>query len=328
MSGGPSPSTVARALWIAAPGAAEIRAEALSVPRPGEVLVETVASGVSRGTERLVFEGRVPESERGRMRAPFQAGDFPGPVKYGYAAVGRVLEGPAQLVGRHVFALHPHQDRFVVPEAAAIPVPPAVPPGRAVLAANMETALNIAWDAAIGPGDSVAIVGGGLVGLLAARLAARIPGTAVTVVDVDPARAGPAGRLGAAFALPGDVPADCDVVIHASASEEGLRTALAAAGFEARLVEASWYGDRAPAVPLGEAFHSRRLSLVASQVGAVPPARRARWTNRRRLEAAMGLLADEALEVLVTGETGFADLPGAYRGILADPGTLLHRIRY
>lgn len=317
----------ARALWITGPGAVALRGEAVAAAS-GEVLVESLWSGISRGTEALVLRGGVPASEHARMRAPLQVGDFPWPVKYGYAAVGRVLDGPVDLVGATVFVLHPHQDRFAAPAAMAVPVPADVPPARAVLAANMETALNVAWDAGAAPGDRIAVVGAGTVGALVARLCARLPGARVTLVDTNSDRAGLAAALGCAFAAPADAPADCDVVVHASASAAGLATALAAAGPEATVVEASWYGDREVALALGGAFHSRRLRLVASQVGAVPPGRRARWTTRRRLEAALALLADPALDALLTGETAFEQLPGAYAAILDNPGTLCHRVRY
>jgi hypothetical protein len=319
--------TAARALWLTGPGACALRSEELSVP-PGDVLVETLFSGISRGTEAIVAAGRVPEDERERMRCPMQEGTFPFPVKYGYAAVGRVIGGSSGLQGRTVFCLHPHQDVFAVPLAMAVPLPEGVPPGRAVLAANMETALNIVWDAAIAPGDRVAVVGAGVVGALCGFLAACMPATEVTLVDVNPARRTLADRLGCDFAAPGAAPHGCDVVIHASGSEAGLATALDAAGTEARVVEASWYGDAAMAVRLGGAFHALRLSIVSSQVGAVPPGRRARWTPRRRLEAALSLLADERLDALVSGETAFGDLHLAYHAVLADPATLCHRIVY
>lgn len=315
----------ARALWLTGPGEAALRPTALGA---GEVVVATRFSGISRGTEALVAAGRVPPGEHATMRCPLQEGDFPFPVKYGYAAVGDVVAGPDELLGCRVFALHPHQDRFAVPAAMAVPLPPDLPPGRAVLAANMETALNIVWDAGIGPGDRIAVIGAGVVGALAAHLAAAIPGTEVTLVDVNPARAPLAEGLGCHFAVPEDAPADCDAVVHASASGAGLATAIACAGREARVVEASWYGAGTVPAPLGGAFHSRRLALVSSQVGRVPPARAPRWTHRRRLEAALRLLAAPALEALVSGETAFADLPNAYAGILADPATLCHRVRY
>lgn len=314
-----------RALWIAAAGRAELRDE----PEPaGEVIVETAFSGISRGTEALVFAGRVPEAERDRMRAPFQAGDFPFPVKYGYAAVGRAVAGPPDLLGRDVFVLHPHQDRFAAPAAMCVPLPDGTPPDRAVLAANMETALNVVWDAGAAPCDRIAVVGAGVVGALAGWLCARLPGADVTLVDLNPARAALAEGLGCRFAAPEAIPEGCDLVIHASASAAGLAAALAAAGPEATVVEASWYGDASPQVPLGGAFHSRRLRLVSSQVGRLPPGRAPRWTHRRRLEAALALLAEPALEALVSGETAFADLAPRYGAILDDPATLCHRIRY
>ena len=318
---------MARALWIAGPGVAELRAAEV-VPGAGDVVVETRFSGISRGTEALVFRGGVPRAERARMRAPLQEGAFPFPVKYGYAAVGPVVEGPDGLVGRDVFVLHPHQDRFAAPAAMAVPLPPGVPPGRAVLAANMETALNIVWDAGAVACDRIAVVGAGVVGALAAWLCARLPGTEVTLVDLNPGRAALAATLGCGFALPEGAPDDCDLVIHASATGEGLATALGAAGLEATVVEASWYGDRPPTVGLGGAFHSRRLKLVSSQVSLVPTGRRARWSNRRRLEAALGLLADPTLDVLISGETAFDAIAPRYGAILERPDTLCHRIYY
>ncbi len=315
----------ARALWIIGAGRAELRDE----PDPaGETVVATAFSAISRGTEALVFAGRVPESEWSRMRAPLQAGAFPFPVKYGYAAVGRVTEGPADLLGRDVFALHPHQDRFAAPAAMCVPLPEGLPQGRAVLAANMETALNVVWDAGAGPCDRIAVVGAGVVGALAGWLCGRLPGADVTLVDVNPARAALANALGCRFAAPVDAPKGCDVVIHSSANAAGLATAFAAAGEEAAVIEASWYGDGAVATVLGAAFHSRRLRLISSQVGQVAPGRRVRWSHRRRLVAALDLLRDPALDALISGETAFADMATEYGAILDDPATLCHRIRY
>jgi threonine dehydrogenase-like Zn-dependent dehydrogenase len=313
------------ALWITGPLTAELR---LAEMAAGEVEIETLFSGISRGTEALVLRGDVPRSEWTRMRCPLQEGEFPYPVKYGYAAVGRVRRGPPHLVGRNVFALHPHQDCFTVPEAMTVPLPDGIPSERAVLAANMETALTVVWDAGAAPGDRIAVIGAGVVGALAGALCAKLPGAEVTLVDLNPARAALADALRCRFALPDDHPHDCDVVIHASATQEGLATALSAAGVEARVVEASWYGAREVTVPLGEAFHSRRLAVVASQVGLVPASRRARWSNRRRLEMALRLLDDARLDVLISGETRFGDLPSEYAAILADPATLCHRVRY
>ena len=266
----------AQALWYAGPEKADIREESLPPPGPGEVCVRACYGAISRGTEALVLAGRVPESEYECMRAPFMGGAFPFPVKYGYATVGQVEDGPLDLKGRTVFVLYPHQTRFNVPAAAAVPLPDGVPPPRAVLAANMETALNAVWDGAPGPADRIAAVGGGVVGALVAYLCGRLPGAEVTLVDVNPARAGLAQALGVRFAAPDKAPGDCDLVVHASGTSAGLATALRLAGEEATVLELSWYGAGEVAAPLGGAFHSRRLRLVASQVGQVASSRRSR----------------------------------------------------
>jgi len=307
----------ARALWYTAPGKAELRAARLPAPGAGEVLIRMLYSGVSRGTERLVFEGRVPPSEYSRMRLGTQEGDFPFPVKYGYSAVGQVESGPDELKGRTVFALHPHQDRFILPETGVVPVPGNVPPRRAVLAANTETALNILWDGEAKAGQRIAIVGGGIVGLLAAALAAQISGATVTVIDKEPSRAALAEKLGVGFARPEEAPHEMDLVIHTSSTEAGLVLALDIAGFEATIVEASWYGDRKIAVPLGGAFHSQRLKLVSSQVGAVAPSHRARFTHRSRMEEALRLLADDRFDALIGEEIPFSELPQHLPRLLA-----------
>ncbi|CCH78062.1 Dehydrogenase [Nostocoides japonicum T1-X7] len=298
-----------RAFWVIEPGHGEVRAVDLPPRRADEVLVRTLWSGVSRGTETLIFSGRVPESQYDLMRAPFQEGDLPGPVKYGYLAVGVVEEGPADLLGRAVFALHPHQTAFVVPASAVVPLPDDVPPRRAVLAGTVETAVNALWDAAPLVGDRLAVVGAGMVGCCVARLAAGIPGTQVTLVDVDASRAATAAALGVDFARPEDAPGGRDLVVHASATSAGLQRSLDLLGTEGVVVELSWYGDREVTVRLGEGFHSGRLSLRASQVGAVAPARRARRTTRDRLVLALDLLRDPAFEALLTGTSSFEELP-------------------
>ena len=313
---------MARALWYMRLGVCAVNEESLPAPREDEVLVRALFSGVSRGTERLVAAGKVPASEHVSMRAPFQAGIFPFPVKYGYQSVGLVEAGPDVLIGRTVFALHPHQERFVVPATAVTVVPDTVPARRAALAANMETALNALWDAGAGPGDKIVIVGGGVVGLLVSALMAALPGAEVTLVDIDPARENLACSFGVGFSLPVDAPNDSDIVFHTSASEAGLATAIQSAGFEARIVEMSWYGENQVAVPLGGAFHSKRLSLVSSQVGQVAPSRRPRWNHARRLAKAVELLADPRFDALITHEIAFADAPAQLPALLTAPDTL------
>lgn len=318
----------ARALWITAPGEAVLRRQALADPGTDAVRVRTLYTGVSRGTEALVYRGGVPASQRAAMRAPFQEGDFPAPVKYGYASVGIVEAGPEALLGRTVFCLHPHQDRYVVPVGAVRPLPPDLPPGRAVLAANVETAVNGVWDAAPRVGERIVIIGAGVVGCLVAALCAPLPGSDVQLVDVNPARAAVAARLGVPFSSPEAVRGRADRVLHASGSEAGLRQALALAGNEGEVVELSWFGDREISLPLGEGFHARRLTLRASQVGQIAPAERPRWDHARRLDLALALLARHPeWEALIDGESDFADLPQTLPRVLAGNG-LCHRVRY
>ena len=319
----------ARAFWVVAPGHGEIRRDVLDVPAPDEVVVQALFSGVSRGTEALVFGGHVPRSEWARMRAPFQSGEFPAPVKYGYASVGRIEAGPDALLGRTVFVLYPHQTRYVVPVSAVHVLPANVPPARAVLAANLETALNGMWDARPHLGDRIAVIGAGTVGCLIAWLAARVPGCDVELVDTNPNRARVAEALGVRFSQPQTAAREADVVIHASGSADGLRLALDLAAVEATVVELSWFGDRDVALPLGGAFHSKRLTIASSQVGRVAPAQRPRWSTHRRLQLALSLLRDASLDVLITGESPFDDLPAVMAGLTSAPGdALCHRIRY
>ena len=299
----------ALAYWLRAPGHGEIRSQPLRSPGPGEVLVRALRSGVSRGTETLVHGGRVPVTQYDLMRAPFQEGDLPGPVKYGYLSVGVVEQGPSELLGQTVFCLHPHQTAYVVPAAAVTPVPADVPPARAVLAGTVETAVNALWDAGPLLGDRVAVVGAGMVGCCVARLLVRIPGVQVTLVDVDATRAGVASALGVGFAGPEDAPGNRDLVIHTSATSAGLQTSLDLLGREGTVVELSWYGDATTHVSLGGAFHSQRLTVRASQVGSVATARRDRRSTAERLALALDLLRDPAFDALLTGESPFEELP-------------------
>ncbi len=323
-----SPTPTARALWWVRPGTAALVEESLPEPGPAQVRVRTLWSGISRGTEALVAAGRVPPSERARMRAPFQAGAFPFPVKYGYAAVGVVEAGPAELDGRTVFCLHPHQSRFVVPAEAVLPLPEGVPAERAVLAANLETALNALWDGPALAGQRIVVLGAGVVGAAFARLAGRLPGAEVTLVDREPALADLAHGLEVAFATPEAAPGEADLVVEATGRPEALMAALELAGPEAAILVLSWYGAATAPLPLGGAFHSRRLRLVSSQVGEVAPSMRPRWPHRRRLAKALELLADPAFDRLLDRVIPFERAPEELPALLAAPSGLCFRIRY
>jgi threonine dehydrogenase-like Zn-dependent dehydrogenase len=299
----------AHAFWLREPGYGEIRSVRLPEPSADEVLVRTLRSGVSRGTETLVFRGGVPAGEYAAMRAPFQEGEFPGPVKYGYLNVGEVEAGPPELRGRTVFCLYPHQTAYVVPAPAVTVVPDGVPPARAVLAGTLETAVNALWDAAPLLGDRVAVVGAGMVGCCVARLLSRFPAAEITLVDIDPARADVATALGVGFALPAEAPDGRDLVVHASATSEGLQQSLDLLAPEGTVIDLSWYGETEVRLSLGGAFHSRRLGIRASQVGTLSPARSGRRTMADRLNLALELLRDPAFDAVLTGESRFVELP-------------------
>lgn len=320
--------TDARALWLRAPGEPEIRDVDVAAPGPGEVLVRTSFSGVSRGTEAIVFRGGVPQSQREVMRAPFQEGDFPGPVKYGYLNVGVAEQGPADLLGRNVFCLYPHQTHYVVPASWVTVVPDDVPPERAVLAGTVETAVNALWDAAPLVGDRIAVVGAGMVGCAVAAVLAGLPGARVQLVDPLPSRKAVADALGVAHRRPDEADDDCDLVVHTSATSAGLARSLELLADEGEVVDMSWYGDRPVTLPLGEGFHPRRLTIRSSQVGTVAP-RRARRGFAGRRDVAMRLLADDRYDALVTSTGTFDELPVTLPRILTgEPPGLLHRVGY
>ncbi len=320
---------IAHAYWLRSPGHGEIRPVSLPEPGRDDVLVRTVRSGVSRGTELRVFRGGVPPDQYATMRAPFQEGDFPGPVKYGYLSVGAVEQGPSSLRGRTVFCLYPHQTAYVVPARAVTVVPEDVPPGRAVLAGTVETAVNALWDAAPLLGDRVSVVGAGMLGCCVARLLARYPGTRVTLVDVDPGRAAVADALGAGFALPADAADGRDLVFHTSATSAGLQRSLELLAPEGTVIDLSWYGDREVQVALGGAFHVGRLGIRSSQVGVVSPARRGTRTTADRLALALDLLRDQAFDALITGASPFAELPDVMARLAAGSlPALCHTITY
>ncbi len=317
------------AFWLREPGVGEIRPVPLLEPGPGDVLVRALHSGISRGTELRVFRGGVPAGQRALMRAPFQDGDFPGPVKYGYLSVGVAEQGPPDLLGRTVFCLYPHQTAYVVPAQAVVVVPDDVPPTRAVLAGTVETAVNALWDGPPLIGDHVTVVGAGMVGCCIARLLARFPGVGVTLVDTNPDRADVAAALGVDFTLPPGAADGRDLVVHTSATSAGLQQSLDLLAPEGLVVDLSWYGDTETHLSLGGAFHSGRLSIRASQVGMVSPHRRARHTHTDRLALALGLLRDPGFDALITDSSPFSALPDTMRQLASgEVDALCHVVDY
>jgi threonine dehydrogenase-like Zn-dependent dehydrogenase len=322
-------TTTTRQFWIQSVGHGEIVSAELPPRQHDQVLVRTLYTGISRGTESLVFKGQVPRSQFQAMRAPFQEGEFPAPVKYGYMSVGQVEEGPEALLGQTVFCLYPHQDVYCVPATAVTTLPSSVPPGRAILAAHMQTAVNAVWDAGVSAGDRVVVIGAGVVGMLIAWLCGQFPGADVIVIDIDPDRERIAKGLGLTCLTCAPDGMCADVVVHASGQPEGLAMGLTLAAMEATIVDVSWYGDTSVALPLGEAFHSQRLTVRSSQVSCIPPDRVPRWSHARRGLLAISLLTDPVLDLLITGESVFEDLPSVLATLSRDSsGVLCHRIRY
>jgi threonine dehydrogenase-like Zn-dependent dehydrogenase len=317
-----------RAYWVESPGQGSIRSVDLAAPSVDEVLVRTLFSGISRGTESLVYRGRVPSNQHEAMCCPHQEGSFSFPIKYGYICVG-VVESDGDLKGQPVFCLHPHQTHFVVPRSAVTPLPEGLDPAMAVLTANLETAVNGVWDADPQPGERISVVGAGVVGALVAWRLRTSFGLDVELVDINPDRAVLARALGLDFRVPAEATAERDLIVHASGSEAGLLQALNMAAPEGRIIEMSWFGDRPVQLPLGEAFHSRRLTLRCSQVGQIPPRLRQEWDYGRRLELVLGLLRDHPeLGCLIDGESHFEELPKTMEKLVDGGGVLCHRIQY
>ncbi|GAB3842067.1 zinc-dependent alcohol dehydrogenase [Nesterenkonia populi] len=313
--------------WTTGPSTSEIRETEVPVPDDGEALIETLVSGVSRGTEGLVHRGEVPDAVAHLMRAPNQLGDLPHPVSHGYLNVGVVREGAEHLVGQRVFTLSGHRQHVVMSTEDCHVLPAGMSAERALLAGIAEVALNGVWEAQLTLADRVAVVGAGLVGLCAGLLAERA-GAHVLMVDQNERRRALCERLGLAAAAPEEAGGDQDVVLHTSASAAGLETALRIIGDDGAVVELSWYGTSAPQIPLGSDFHARRLRILGVQVGEVASPKRLRRTRTERLATALGLLADERFDALITGRSPLTQLPGEMNRLLADPETILHVIDY
>ena len=306
----------AQALIYAAPGQARIDTVDLA---PDGVRVETAFSALSRGTERLVFNGLVPVTEHERMRAPLQVGNFPFPVRYGYACVGTVNDPDSALHKKTVFSLHPHQTVFRAPEPMVLPIPETVPAQRAVLAANMETALNAIWDSRIRPGARCLVVGAGLLGWLITSLLTLRKDISVDITDIRENPGVKADDFSVSLMTPDQVERQAyDLAFHTSASDGGLQTAVDALDFEGQVIELSWFGDRQTKVSLGGNFHANRLTIQCSQVGHVANARRNAMTHGDRLAAALKALSDPRLDLLITEDIRFVDLPTELPRLLGD----------
>jgi 2-desacetyl-2-hydroxyethyl bacteriochlorophyllide A dehydrogenase len=315
----------ARELWFTAPGRVELREGAAVSVQEGQVRVRGLRSGVSQGTELLLFKGEGP--------TPFDPSlDTPGtptyPRRYGYAWVGEVTESRAAAVqvGTRIFGLLPHGDEHVVHAARLRALPDDVPAERAVLAANLETALNVVWDAGVALGDEVVVLGGGVVGSLVGHVA-RLGGAQARVLEPSEPRRRAAQRLGLDAVSPESAGSKlADIVVEASGNPAALDQAISLAREEGVVAVASFYGERVAAVRLGSEFHRRRLSLKASQVSRLPPSRAPGWSFERRFGLVARLLADSRLDALLERPLPFAEAPAWYAHLAEAPGQHLQSI--
>jgi len=315
------------ALWHLSEQESAIRSQSLPELKADKCRIESLFSLVSSGTESLVANGEVPTDLHDSMQVPYMEGDFSFPVKYGYSLVGKVVEGSHNLVGQQVHLLHPHQQHCVVNEADITIIPAGIPPQRAVLASNVETALNAIWDSRLSAGDRVLIIGMGLIGSLVARLASQFPATQVSVADTDPARLALAREQGFSQYEPSDAP--FDVAFHSSGSSAGLQTAIDAVGYEGKVIELSWYGTRSAEVKLGGSFHQQRKQIISSQVSQLPSHQQSRWDYRRRKQTVLNLLQDDGWDDFLTATVDFPEAPALFDKLRqGDRSQLSWTIRY
>lgn len=309
----------AKALWFRTRGHAEILEERLPRLRPGWCRLHTLFSAISPGTERLVYSGEVPEDLHREMRCPYMGGKFPFPVKYGYSLVGKITEGPEDSIGSVVHVLHPHQDQCIVRTEHTFPIPPQVPPSRATLASNLETAVNAIWDSEVTIGEHALIIGFGAVGSLVARLLSFMSGIKLEIVDANPSKIALAEKMGFKACDPGSVSGNFDLAFHASRSSDGLQLAVDRVGFEGRIIELSWYGTNKISLSLGGTFHSQRKAILSSQVATPSRRQRSRWDHARRRSLVFELLERSEFDSHITHSVPFGGLPDIYNKLKAHP---------
>jgi 2-desacetyl-2-hydroxyethyl bacteriochlorophyllide A dehydrogenase len=317
----------ARRVTFTAPRQVALEPVDVGAPGPGQVLVRTQFSGISGGTELLAYRGLIDPDLPLDERIGALGGTFRHPFPYGYSCVGRVEAGSLP-VGTTVFAFHPHQDVLLLDEADAVVLPDGTPPREATLFPSVETALQLSLDAGPVAHERVVVLGLGVVGLLTALLLQRAGARVVAADPVQPRRA-IAASVGIAAVAPGDLPTGVPRVVELSGSPSALPRALDLLAHEGTALVGSWYGRQDVVLPLGGAFHRRRLTIRSSQVSTIPAALAARWDHARRRAAAAALLADLPLAALATTEVRFDDIARAYA--LLDDGTagVLHvALRY
>lgn len=303
------------ALWHLSETHSEIRQIPSVLFLEGYCEIKALYSLISTGTERLVASGKVPEELHASMQVPYMEGSFSLPVKYGYSLVGEVVDGPENLKRKIVHLLHPHQDYCVVLAEDVFVIPREIPSQRAILASNLETALNALWDSGVSAGDKVMVAGFGIIGSLVVRLLTLMPAVQVMVIDTDPNRKKLAETMGFSTAHAEELDADFDLAFHCSGHETGLQTCIDKAGPEGKVIEMSWYGNKPVTLNLGGTFHSQRKSIISSQVSSLPASKQARWNFYRRKQVVFELLKNPAFDQHIAATIAFQELPALFEKI-------------
>lgn len=317
----------AAALIFTEPRRVVLRDEPRPVPAAGALLAQTVCSAISAGTELLIYRGEAPADMAADSAIAALGGSLAYPLKYGYAAVGRVVGvGPGvatDWLGRLVFAFNPHETHFTVPAEQALPVPAGLDPELAALLPNMETAVSLVMDGRPAIGERVAVFGQGVVGLLTTRLLAQMPLEALICVDPLPLRRDYAQRYGGQARPDAPETADCDLAYELSGNPAALNAAIAAVGYGGRVVIGSWYGAKTAALELGGRFHRNHIQLIGSQVSTLAPRWRGRWTKARRLATAQQWLLRTQPRELITHRIPFEQAAEAYHLLDTQPDQAL-----
>jgi 2-desacetyl-2-hydroxyethyl bacteriochlorophyllide A dehydrogenase len=319
-------------LYFTAPYQVSVRQETLPPLARDQVVVQTLVSAISPGTELLIYRGQAPTDIRLDETIPDLAGEFGFPLKYGYAAVGRVIGRGADVTpewhDRLVFSFHPHESHFLTSPAELIPVPAGISPDEATFLPNMETAVNFLMDGRPMIGEQVAVFGQGVVGLLTTALLARFPLTRLVTFDCYPLRRKKSLDLGAHASLNPTLPGEIDqgfitaeegrpypgvdLAYELTGNPEALDQAIAITGFNGRVVIGSWYGQKRANIDLGGRFHRSRVRLISSQVSTIAPEWSGRWTKSRRLELSWKMIQAVKPAQLVTHRFSITQASQAY----------------
>jgi 2-desacetyl-2-hydroxyethyl bacteriochlorophyllide A dehydrogenase len=333
-------------LWFTAPYSLEFREQELAEPGPDEILVRTLFSAISSGTEMLAYRGQLPRNlalDPSMAALENQATNYP--LQYGYASVGRVEAAGDKvdkgMTGSHVFALQPHATHYLTKAGLVVKLPGSIAPEAAVFLANMETAVNLVLDAKPALGENVVVLGQGIVGLLVSAILSRFPLAAHFALDPLPLRRDKALMLGVEHAIDPDnetalgtmqtalnrLPGQgADLVLELTGSPDALNLAVELCAYSGRIIVGSWYGSKPVTLDLGGRFHRERIKIISSQVSSISPELSGRWDRDRRFTTALGMIESVRPEQLITHRIAFGSAPEAYQLLDKSPETVLQTV--